>query len=199
MRAHDLLEQARVELVVGLVVVSEPYPLPERTFRVTNPDRQVAVMWELGRGAPLCTVAQHGRGWSAVTWGEFLVVGCYMAPRFTVPEFEDRLDEIGAFLEWGAPRTDSRGQELLEWAEALGFVLKNPHAVTTFRGSRSELTIDLICVNPAAAAVTSDCWVAEDTEPRADHMYVLLGTSATPASPRPLGPVDGPRVGSSGA
>ena len=95
--------------------------------------------------------------------GEFLVVDCYVASRFTVPEFEDRLGEIRAFLapqlarpdvlmgdfnahavEWGAPRTDSRGQELLEWAEALGFVLKNPHAVTTFRGSRGESTIDLI-------------------------------------------------------
>ena len=128
MRAHDLLEQARVELGVGLTVVTEPYPLPDRPFRVTNPDREMAVMWELGGGAPLCTVAQHGRGWSAVRWGEFLVVGCYVAPRFTVPEFEDRLGEIGAFLapqlarpvvlmgdfnahavEWGAPRTDSRG------------------------------------------------------------------------------------------
>ena len=41
-------------------------------------------------------------------------------------------------------------------------------------------TIDLIWVNPAAAVITSDCWVAEDTEPGSDHMYVILATSAVP-------------------
>ena len=98
MRAHDLLEKARVELGVGLAVIAEPYPLGDRCYRSNNPDRHVAMTCEVGRVAPPCSVAQHGRGWMAAKWGNILVVGCYLASRFSVPELEDQLTEMGAFL-----------------------------------------------------------------------------------------------------
>ena len=162
MRAHDLVELARVDLGVGLAVIAEPYALGDRCYRSTNPDRQVAMTWEVGRGAPPCSVAQHGRGWMAAKWGNLLVVGCYLAPRISVPEFEDRLSEVGAFLapqltqpvvllgdfnaharEWGAPRTVSRGEVLLEWAEAMGFVLTEP-----LRSHNVPRTAGRVCNRP---------------------------------------------------
>ena len=75
----------------------------------------------------------------------------------------------------GRPQDRPPGRGAARVGGGMGFVMKNPHAVTTFRGSRGESIIDLVWVNPAAAAMTSDCWVAEESETGSDHMYVHVG------------------------
>ncbi|KAF9422981.1 hypothetical protein HW555_001524 [Spodoptera exigua] len=92
--AQNLFLQTVAKWSVALAVVAEPYGLQDhpRWFRDTVDS--VAIYWAGGSGGPHCALLDRGQGVVAVEWGPLAVVGCYVSPNISIPEFEIYLDGV---------------------------------------------------------------------------------------------------------
>ncbi|XP_076246369.1 uncharacterized protein LOC143186571 [Calliopsis andreniformis] len=90
---------------------------------------------------------------------------------------------------WGCPRTDARGQTVLEWAAGVGLLLLNRGSASTCVRWQGESIVDLSWATPCAARCVTGWRVAEEVESLSDHLHVLMHISAENPHParRPRG------------
>lgn len=136
-------------------------------------------------------------------WGRLVVVGVYIPShrpgKFPVLGSRRRLANLERCIRkhlpgpvvvagdfnahsalWGSPDTkdDTRGEDVVEWASALGLVLLNePGSITfeaTARGRAGVIgsTIDLTWASPSAASAMRGWRVLSETESLSDHLYI---------------------------
>ena len=148
--ANDLLAQLICEKDADLLIISEEYQ---------NRDSQTWFSDTLGTAAIWVSnprkvmVDSHGSG-NGFVWirsNETMYISCYLTPNEGIQEFQTKLDSLeeviqeaqgrvlvaGDFnakaVEWGMPKTDSRGRRTLEMAARLGLIVLNSGRTSTFR------------------------------------------------------------------
>ncbi|XP_076393336.1 uncharacterized protein LOC143265394 [Megachile rotundata] len=208
-RVQDLFLQALTEWDAGLGVVAEPNRVLVQSNWTGDDLASVAIFWSGRRGSPPCSLVERGRGFVAVSWGDTVVVGIYAPPSWPLASFELFLDEVrlcvshclprpvivlGDFnakaTAWGSPRTDARGETLLDWAAGLELCLLNTGSVHTCVRHNGGSIVDLTFASAAAARRISGWWVAEEMETLSDHRYITMVLSTAPPD-EPQGRPDG--------
>lgn len=78
--AQDLLCQHAAEWSIDLIIVTEPYFVPDRNDWKGDEEGSVAIVNRRGPGAPPSLLKEKGEGYVAVEWGKVLVIGVYAPP-----------------------------------------------------------------------------------------------------------------------
>nr|XP_034195328.1 uncharacterized protein LOC117611492 [Osmia lignaria] len=205
-RAQDLLLHHLAEWKVGLAVAAEPYRVPDRHDWFGDEVGSVAVIGTAFSPPP--TLMERGRGYVAVQWGEIAVVGMYCPPSLSLASFEECLGRVGDVISrcyprpalvlgdfnshaksWGSPRTDARGEAVLDWAAENELRLLNRGSVSTCVRAQGESIVDLSFATPSAVRMVQSWRVMEEAESLSDHRYIRLEfhstTNRRPASGLP--------------
>lgn len=194
--AQDLLLQSMAQWLIEMVIVSEPFFIPARDNWVGDVDGSVAIISSSVVGA--LTVIAKGRGYVAVRWKDWIVIGVYFSPNKTRAEFESFLGGVGALIgqthpcpvvvagdlnaksmAWGSPITDPRGETLEEWVTSSGLCVLNQGSVSTCMRHNGSSIVDVTFASPVVARRVSSWKVLEDTETLSDHMYIRYDVSAS--------------------
>lgn len=142
--AQDFLCQHAVEWGVDLVIVAEPYFVPQRGNWHGDEEGLVAVIVKGEDGAPPHHLYKKGKGYVAVDWGGLVIVGVYAPPQWNIPRYGELLDKVGEVLRlnshrpvlvagdlnaksilWGSSATNARGKDTADWAIELGLHIAN--------------------------------------------------------------------------
>jgi len=121
-------------------------------------------------------------------WGEIVVVGVYSSPNRSLAEFEEFLDRVTVAIwpllpgpvlvmgdfnaksaEWGSPRSDARGETLVEWANALGFVVLNRGSEHTCVRQHGGSIVDVSFATPAVSRMVRGWRVKVGVKTLSDH------------------------------
>ncbi|XP_076547395.1 uncharacterized protein LOC143305946 [Osmia lignaria lignaria] len=203
-RAQDLLLHHLAEWKIGLAVAAEPYRVPDRHDWFGDADGSVTVI--VTALAPPPTLIERGRGFMAVLWCDTAAVGVYCPPSWPLAAFEECLDRVGDVVSrchprpalvlgdfnshaqsWGSPRTDARGEAVLEWAAEFQLRLLNRGSVSTCVRVRGGSIADLSFATLSTARMLQSWRVVEEAEMLSDHRHIRLGFS-TPDRRPPSGP-----------
>ncbi|XP_046145435.1 uncharacterized protein LOC123988728 [Osmia bicornis bicornis] len=203
-RAQDLLLHHLAEWKIALAVAAETYRVPDRHDWFGHDSGSVAVIGTAF--APPPTLIERWRRFVAVLWCDTAVVGVYCPPSWSLAAFEECLGRVGDVVSccyprpalvlgdfnshaqsWGSPRTDARGEAVLEWAAEFELWLLNRGSVSTCVRARGESIVDLSFATPSAARMVQSWRVVEEAETLSDHRYIRLGFS-TPERRPPSGP-----------
>ncbi|KAF9412052.1 hypothetical protein HW555_009330 [Spodoptera exigua] len=196
--------QTVAEWSVALAVVAEPYGLQDhpRWFRDTVDS--VAIYWAGGSGGPHCALLDRGQGVVAVEWGPLAVVGCYVSPNISIPEFEIYLDGVANCVRykclprpvlilgdfnahsraWGNTRDRPRGHIVQDWAASLDLRLMNQGAIATCVRWQGESIVDLTWASPSLASRIMNWRVAEEMVTLSDHRHIVFDVAPSPSHSR---------------
>ncbi|XP_039312992.1 histone-lysine N-methyltransferase SETMAR-like [Solenopsis invicta] len=142
--AQDMLVQCLAEAGGGLAIVADPYRIPEDNPNwVGDSSGKVAMVSQHVDGAPPMLPVSAGEGFVMVEYGPIDVLGCYFPTSMSRGEFEAALDgmesdilsrsprpvvvggDLNAYaVDWGCPRTDTRGRLARDFAAGLGLQLR---------------------------------------------------------------------------
>ena len=148
-RAQDLLLQTMAELGLGLAVVAEPYRILHNNC--VGDETGTVMLLRAGTAAsPAINIIESGQGYVAAAWGKMTIVGLYASPNAPISSLQRILDRIrncvvslknqdvlvlGDFNAkstlWGSPRTNPRGEAVVEWAAELDLRLLNEGSKST--------------------------------------------------------------------
>ncbi|XP_072934924.1 uncharacterized protein [Epargyreus clarus] len=148
--AQDLLVQSMAEWLIDVAVVAEPYFVPPTGNWVGDQDGLVAIASSRTLRVPPLTVIKRGRGYVAVRWRDYVLIGVYFSPNKILADFEEFLGGLETLIgqiqtrhvlvlgdlnakstAWGSPKTDARGVVLEEWATTTGLLVLNQGSVNT--------------------------------------------------------------------
>ncbi|CAK9820194.1 Putative 115 kDa protein in type-1 retrotransposable element R1DM [Anthophora quadrimaculata] len=208
--AQDLFLHTLREWKVALAVAAEPYSVPDHPSWFRDEGGSVAIVRGDMPGAPPVTLLESGRGYLAVQWGEYAVVGLYAPPSRSISEFEELLGGVAAFIRqfhprpvlvlgdfnahasaWASPRTDARGEVVLDWAAELELRLVNRGSTATCVRPQGSSIVDLTWASPSAVRRVAGWRVAEEAETLSDHRYIVFsasGAAQQSGAPRPRCP-----------
>ena len=209
--AQDLLVHSLEQWSIDVAVVAEPYFVPPSSdVWKGDVDGLVAIVSRRAAGAPPLWVIARGRGYVAVQWRKYLLIGAYFSPNRTLAEFESFLDGIGALIGqnqsrpalvvgdlnakstvWGSPATDARGEVLSEWATVTGLSVLNQGSVNTCVRRQGGSIVDVSFASPAVARIVRDWRVLEEEETLSDHRYIRFEVSSSPEAPDARRPTRG--------
>ncbi|XP_072395050.1 uncharacterized protein [Diabrotica undecimpunctata] len=140
--AHDLVVVSAIQKEVDILIAAEPNPTLVRSREWLVDTAGVVEVRILNRKLRVYGIDTH-EGFVTIRMEGVNVVCCYISPNCTVENYESRLDEImnevrllgreclvlgdlnAKAAEWGSPRTDARGQMLMEWIGTLDLVVLN--------------------------------------------------------------------------
>ena len=187
-RAQDLLLQTMAECGTGLAIVAEPYHIPQRCG-VGDTTNTAAIIRAGTTDSPSINVIKKDRGFVMATWGRIAVVSVYASPNANIASFREQLDRIrdsvlpwmkqdvliaGDFNAkstlWGSPRTNPRGDTLVEWAAELDLRLLNEESKSTCVRWQGESIVDLTWASPGPG----DWRVEDGLESLSDHRYITM-------------------------
>ena len=191
-RAQDLLLQTMAELGLGLAVVAEPYRILQNNC--VGDETGTVMLLRAGTAAsPAINIIESGQGYVAAAWGKMTVVGLYASPNAPISSLQRILDRIrncvvslknqdvlvlGDFNAkstlWGSPRTNPRGEAVVEWAAELDLRLLNEGSKSTCVRWQGESIVDLTWASPSAARRVKNWRVAEELESLSDHRYIII-------------------------
>jgi len=198
--AQDLLLQTMAERGVDLAIMAEPYRVPpgHSSWASDPTGREVALTWRSTDTSLPCTFLEAGGGYVAVRWGRWTVVGVYLPPRLSLPEFEGRLDDIQACVEkyrrwpalvagdfnahsakWGSRLTNNRGTAVENWAARLGLSLLNRGSESTCVRPQGESIVDITWAAPGVATKVTNWQVVTWVNPDSDHYYIQVDLGFT--------------------
>lgn len=199
--AQDLFQHTMVEEGCGLGILSEPYSVREGPKCAGSIDGTVAIIWRDAAGSPPLQKLRKGKNYVAVTWGPIVVIGVYLPPSLQQRAFNARLRTVGRIVRglppgpviiagdfnaksgaWGSPRTDRRGDQVLDWAAEHGLHILNTGAQNICVRMRGGSIVDLSWANPSAERIIRGWKVATEKKTMSDHLYVEF--SSLPLSGR---------------
>lgn len=198
-RAQDLLMQSAAQWLIDVVVVAEPYFIPQSDNWFSDLGGLAAIMVSGSR-----CVGRHvaGDGCVAVVVDGVGFLGVYFSPNRALAEFEDFLAEVDSLWQrlgtdrvvvagdfnakstaWGSPASDARGSVLVEWAISKGLALLNRGTVETCERSTGGSIVDLSFTSPAVARTVVGWEVLVGVETLSDHRYIRFDLSSHWAAP----------------
>jgi endonuclease/exonuclease/phosphatase (EEP) superfamily protein YafD len=199
-RAQDLLIQTMVEWQAKVVVVSEPYFVPNRDDWVSDIEKTVAII--ASPGITFENISK-GRGFVLATVDGIAVIGVYFSPNRSLADFEQMLTELGALVgqvsptpvlvagdfnakstAWGSPATSLRGDALMEWVIALGLTVLNTGLESTCVRPQGESIVDVTFSSNNLAHRVQNWRVETDVETLSDHRYIRFDISTYHNAPR---------------
>ena len=83
-------------------------------------------------------------------------------------------------IEWGMPRTDSRGKRILEFAARIGLMVMNEGNTPTFRRTGQQGTIPDITLASETLAPSMQQWKVIDDYTGSDHQYLSYKLGMNP-------------------
>ncbi|XP_072377961.1 uncharacterized protein [Diabrotica undecimpunctata] len=198
--AHDLAVVSAIEKEIDNLIAAEPNPTLVRSREWFVDTSGVVGVQILNRKLRVHGIDTH-QGFVTIRVVGVNVVGCYISPNCTVENYESRLDEImnevrllgmgrecvvlGDFkskaTEWDYPRTDARGQMLMEWIGTLDLVVLSNGREATFVRGNSHLYIDVTCATQNAARKIRD-WTVLPDDTATEHRYIgfsIVGVGTT--------------------
>ena len=191
-RAQDMLAQTMAELGSELAVVSEPYRIPENNS-AGDLSGTVMILRAGSIDSPGIEMIERGRGYVAVKWNQMIVIGLYASPNEPITSLQEILDRtrdcvrrldncnvliMGDFNAksalWGSPKTNPRGNAVVDWAAELDLQLLNEGNKNTCVRWQGGSIVDLTWASPSAARKVRGWRVAEELESLSDHRYILV-------------------------
>jgi Endonuclease/Exonuclease/phosphatase family. len=199
--AQDLLVHTIAERGVGLAVAAEPYRVPDHPNWVGDTLGSVVIATGTSAASPgPPRLLERGPGYVAAELAGIAVVAVYAPPGRPLEVFERTLDSLAGAIRrcpsqsvlvlgdfnakataWGSPRTNARGDAVLDWAAGLELRLLNRGSATTCRRWQGESVIDLSWATPLLVDRVAGWRVLEGVETLSDHVYIeftLSGPSA---------------------
>ena len=187
-RAQDLLLQTMAECGTVLAIVAEPYHIPQ-SCGVGDTTNTAAIIRAGTTDSPSINVIKKDRGFVMATWGRIAVVSVYASPNANIASFREQLDRIrdsvlpwmkqdvliaedfnAKSTLWGSPRTNPRGDTLVEWAAELDLRLLNEESKSTCVRWQGESIVDLTWASPGPG----DWRVEDGLESLSDHRYITM-------------------------
>ncbi|XP_072934841.1 uncharacterized protein [Epargyreus clarus] len=90
--------------LVEVAVVAEPYFVPLLDKWVGDQDGLVAIALSRTLRVPPLTTIRRGKGYVAVRWREYVLIGVYFSPNKHLADFEAFLGELEALIGSIQPR-----------------------------------------------------------------------------------------------
>ena len=196
--AQDLLVQSVAQWGIDMAVVAEPYFVPPRVNWMGDVEGSVAIVSPGTANVPPPATIARGRGYVAVQWREFILIGVYFSPNKCLADFESFLGEVGALIgqhsprpvlvvgdlnakstAWGSPATDVRGETLEEWAALTGLSVLNQGSVNTCVRQQGGSIVDVAFASPAVSRLVREWVVLEEVETLSDHLYIRFDVSTS--------------------
>lgn len=162
--AQDLLFQTVSERKADLVIVSEPYKVPNRTDWVSSLTGTAAI-YAVTTGS--IAEIERSQGFVAVRWNGIIVYSCYVSPNVPFNMFSSFLNRLtvsisqkrgtpiivagdfnSASYSWNGVKTDRRGRLLESAMDQLGLILENDGYEQTFHRRGTGSVIDLTFSTP---------------------------------------------------
>lgn len=185
--AQCLLRQTVVESKIDVALLSEPYETLESPTWV-NDATKTASIWVVDGKIPTNSLTSM-TGFVRTNISGITIYSCYIAPRYSIDEFRNIVDSLsfdiskqqkvlitGDFnawaVDWGCPRTNSRGKVLLEAFANLDIVLLNEGSEHTFSRNGVGSVIDIAFASSNMAS--SIKWGISDIYTHSDHKAILL-------------------------
>lgn len=194
-RAQDLCLQTLAQWRIDLAVVAEPYAVPDRRGWHGDSGGSVAVVASAAAGSPPVDPVKRGRGYVAVRWDGFLVVGVYCSPNAPMQELETLLTDVGILTRegspspvlvigdlnarssaWGDKTTDARGILVWQWTISTGLIVANTGTSCTCVRRYGGSIVDVTLVTPSVWRSVRN-WRVEETETLSDHKYIMFEVS----------------------
>jgi len=190
--------QALAEWQIELAVVAEPYAVPpNKNNWLGDTASSVTIVGSYTTDSLPLSAHTKSEGFVVAHWGETAVVGMYFSPNRSLAQFETFLDRVGAVVgrlmpgpvlimgdlnakakEWGSPKTDTRGEALIEWVHALGLTILNTVcSEQTCVRRYGGLIVDVTLVSAAVSRTVSGWRVETGSEALSDHLYIRFEIS----------------------
>lgn len=202
--AQDILTKMVKDEGADVVLISEPYKIPENNVWICDKTRSAAI-WACGRHA-FQEVNYESEGFARAKINGIHFYSCYARPSWTTVQYGAMLDHLisdatarspvvigGDFnawaMEWGSRRTNTRGRMLLEAFAPLEVGIANNGGALTYRKAGTGSIIDITLVSNALMRKLK-WWVSEEFT-SSDHQAVLfnLNTGRTgTTAPKLTGP-----------
>lgn len=185
--AQCLLRQTIAELKIDVALLSEPYEIMESPSWA-NDTTMTASIWA-ANGTILKNSLTSATGFVRTNLNGITIYSCYIAPRYSIDEFRNIVDNLsfdianqqkvliaGDFnawaVEWGCPRTNSRGRVLLEAFANLDIALLNEGNEHTFSRNGFGSIIDIAFAS--SNVLSSIKWGISDVYTHSDHNAILI-------------------------
>ena len=201
--AQDIVTQMAIDKGADVVLVSEPYRIPESSTWVCDKSKKAAI-WTCEKHA-IQEIDDNFEGFVRARVGGIDYFSCYAPPSKTQDEYQALLDNITAeatgrnpiviggdfnawATEWGSRFTNTRGRTLLESFAALNIVLANEGDTLTYRKAGAGSIIDITFVSNSLANKTK--WQVSEEYTHSDHQAVIIEIKQEKATqaPRLTGP-----------
>lgn len=195
--ADDLLTHLKCEGKADLVIINEQYTnksIPTWYSDTLN----TAAIWITN--PKIGPVIEHGSadGFVWVYIKDVTYVSCYLTPNEGIQAFQQKLDLLedmvrrkkrkimvaGDFnakaVEWGMPKTDTRGKRIMEMAASLQLLVLNTGRTTTFRRPGcKESILDITFASECLSSCIKN-WKVLENYTGSDHQYIYLEVGEKP-------------------
>ncbi|XP_041451717.1 uncharacterized protein LOC121405176 [Drosophila obscura] len=184
---QQLLEQTVREHRIDVAVISEQYRNRNSEEWIAD-CRKKAAIWSCGSPTQQLRHTCVGDGFARARLNDVYIYSCYLPPSLTLQQATAVLEGIaddarekhptiiaGDFnawaTEWGCPRTNPRGQVLLESFATLDAVLLNTGSQQTFGRAGTGSIIDLTFASSSLSPRTT--WKVSDIYTGSDHSALI--------------------------
>ncbi|XP_046145515.1 uncharacterized protein LOC114882187 [Osmia bicornis bicornis] len=190
--AHDLLLVSAVELEADVVVVSEPYTIPDNWFGDATGRAAIFITGEGLKKCRKASIMGNGKGFVGINYNGVGIVSVYISPNVNKEETDNQLSELEHFVRglrramdkilvmgdfnaksplWGAPTWCARGWAVAQLGASLGLrPITAEGGATCDRGGGS--VVDILLGNDLALNFWDKSVVREDFT-ASDHKYIL--------------------------
>lgn len=189
--AQDLMLQEMSEHNIDIIIVAEPYRIPDNAPWFADTEGKAAIAWN-PTSRPPCVLLCKGAGYVGVKRGDLLILSCYVSPNSEIAVFENFLQKIaltiagnphkylilaGDFnakaLLWGSPKSNLRGEILEEWMNTQDLRLANLGDEPTCVRYNGSSIVDLTWVSPSLIPNIQEWRVLTERESLSDHKFIL--------------------------
>lgn len=147
--AQDLLMQSVSENQIDVALIAEPFRIPANNGNWISDKAKLAAVFVCGKHAIQEVVSNQHDGIVIVKINNMFLCSFYAPPRWSIEEYEEKVDLITSLLqgknpviisgdfnawaeEWGSRYTNARGQSTLEALAKLEVNLANDGETSTF-------------------------------------------------------------------
>lgn len=188
--AHDMAQLTSHTRDIDLIMASEPNKTLVRNSKwIVDINLDVAVNF---RNTNIeVEKIEREEGILVVHLKRYHLYCCYSSPNISLTEFKSYIDKLMDMVgqdskeaiilgdlnikspQWGAPRTDARGEYFTEWISSMNIITLNSGNTPTFIRGNSVSYIDVTCSTSKIARYIKNWKVLED-EAISDHNFIYF-------------------------